>query len=61
MTLTFSIKCQFCSNENDGEWYFMPKEMQVMDGIVYSYTKYDLVCKKCNTKHDLELKFNKRG
>ena len=59
MILTFNIKCQFCSNENDNEFYFMPQEMRVMDGKIYSLTRYDLVCKKCNTKHLLELKFNK--
>jgi len=59
MILTFSIKCQFCGNENDNEFYFMPQEMKVMDGKIFSLTKYDLVCKKCNTRHLLELKFNK--
>ena len=59
MILTFNIKCQFCGNEDDNEFYFMPQEMNVMDGKVYSFTRYDLVCKKCNTKHLLELKFNK--
>lgn len=61
MILTFNIKCQFCGNEKDDEWYFMPQEMKVMDGKVYSLTRYDLVCKKCNTKHLLELKFNKEN
>jgi hypothetical protein len=37
----------------------MPQEMKVMDGIVYSLTRYDLVCKKCNTKHLLELTFQR--
>lgn len=62
MTLTFNITCQFCGNcGDDSEWYFMPQETIVMDGKVFSLTKYDLVCKKCNTKHLLELKFNKEG
>ena len=59
MILTFNIKCQFCGNEKDDEFYFMPQEMRVMDGVVFSLTKYDLVCKKCSTKHLLELSFNK--
>jgi hypothetical protein len=59
MKLTFNIKCQFCGNESDNEWYFMPQEMKVMDGMIYSLTRYDLVCKKCNTKHLLELTFKK--
>ena len=59
MTLTFNVKCQFCGNSSDNEWYFMPHEMKVMDGKIYSSTKYDLLCKKCNTKHLLELTVKK--
>jgi hypothetical protein len=59
MTLTFSIRCLLCDNSDDNDWYFVPQEIEVMDGKVRSLTKYDLVCKKCNMKHLLELNFQK--
>ena len=55
MNIIFNIKCTLCGNEKDSEFYTMPVEETVKDGKVFSFTKFDIVCKNCNQKHILTL------
>lgn len=56
MILEFHIKCELCGNKRDEDFYYMPLVEQTADGLVYSFLKYKLVCKKCNHEVYLELK-----
>lgn len=55
MQLTFSIRCTFCANRNDNDFYFMPLTQKVLDGEVLLHTHYSIVCKKCGQKQLLRL------
>lgn len=50
-----NINCELCGNKDERQFYIMPIEEEVMDGKVFSLTKYKLVCKRCKKEILIEL------
>ena len=56
--LKISLKCNFCGNTDDNQFYFMPVEEKTLDGAYFSLMKYNVVCKKCKVKKIIEVNIN---
>ena len=53
--LNLNIKCNFCGNNEDEQFYIMPKEEEAMDGKYFSATEYSFVYKKCKHKKNIKI------
>ncbi|HSG32660.1 MAG TPA: hypothetical protein VLB82_14080 [Thermodesulfobacteriota bacterium] len=56
LKVNLNLKCRFCGNDNDKDFYVMPVEEKTLDGKYLSVNKYKFACKKC--KQTEVFKFN---
>lgn len=54
LNLNLTIKCKLCGNTADKNYYTMPVEKKVKDGVIFSFLEYRIVCKICGSSHILK-------
>jgi len=57
--INLNVKCQFCGNNKDSQFYVMPIENKTKDGSYFSKSRFKIVCKKCNSKQIVKCKVEK--